>query len=170
LTISSTNTVIEKTRILYGAQNTTNAILQLLYKSKGEIDICSNHIVLSTAIGDEAFKKGLGDARNRGARLRYVTEITKQNIAYCKELMEIVELRHLDGLKANFILNKTEYVSIHLLWPRDPIDNNKVGVLFNGKQFKNKKCIKLSFAMYNWRKRNSCCYILSRKIESHSNL
>ena len=99
-------------RILYGIQNTTNAILQILSKSKDEIDICSNHTVLSTAVGDEAFKKGLGDARSRGARLRYVTEITKQNIAYCKELMEIVELRHLDGLKANFILNKTEYVSI----------------------------------------------------------
>jgi len=36
------------------------------------------------------------DAKNRGIRLRYLTEITKENISYCKELMSIVdELHHL---------------------------------------------------------------------------
>jgi two-component system, OmpR family, sensor histidine kinase VicK len=33
-------------------------------------------------------------------KLRYLTEITHDNIAACKELMTIVdELRHLDGIK-----------------------------------------------------------------------
>jgi hypothetical protein len=68
--------------------------------------------VLSETIGDGAFKKILSDAKGRGIKLRYVTEITKQNIPYCKELMEMAELRHLDGLKGNFILNETTHLSI----------------------------------------------------------
>jgi two-component system, OmpR family, sensor histidine kinase VicK len=97
---------------LYGVQNATDAILRLVSKSRVEIGICGNYMVLSAAIGDGVFKKILIDAKARGIKLRYATEITKQNVAYCKELMEMVELRHLDGLKGNFILNETEHLSI----------------------------------------------------------
>ena len=97
---------------MYGVQNATNAILRLVSKSRVEIGICGNYMVLSAAIGDRVFKKILSDAKARGIKLRYATEITKQNVAYCKELMEMVELRHLDGLKGNFILNETEHLSI----------------------------------------------------------
>jgi two-component system, OmpR family, sensor histidine kinase VicK len=37
-------------------------------------------------------------------------KITKDNISYCRNLMKIVELRHLDGLKGNFLLNEKECV------------------------------------------------------------
>ena len=34
--------------------------------------------------------------------MRWITEVTRENIHYCKELAEIAELRHLDGLKSAF--------------------------------------------------------------------
>jgi two-component system sensor histidine kinase VicK len=64
------------------------------------------------AIEREVFKKTLSDARYRGVRLKCIIEITKENIDCCKKLMELVEIRHLDGLKAKFILNKTKCLSI----------------------------------------------------------
>jgi two-component system sensor histidine kinase VicK len=112
LTITYSNTDTKKIRILDGIQSTTNAILRLLSKSKSGVDICSNYTVLSLAIADEAFQKALSEAKCRGVKLRCVIEITKENIAYCKELMGRVELRHLDGLKGTFILNEREYLSI----------------------------------------------------------
>lgn len=39
------------------------------------------------------------DLHNRGVRQRHLTEITKENIVHCKDLMKFQELRHLDGLK-----------------------------------------------------------------------
>jgi hypothetical protein len=43
------------------------------------------------------------DLNNRGIKLRVITEITKDNISYCKELMKLsIELRHLDDVKGNF--------------------------------------------------------------------
>jgi two-component system sensor histidine kinase VicK len=112
LTITYSNTDTKKIRILDGIQSTTNAILRLLSKSKSGVDICSNYTVLSLAIVDEVFQKALSEAKRREVKLRCVIEITKENIAYCKELMGRVELRHLDGLKGTFILNEREYLSI----------------------------------------------------------
>ena len=51
------------------------------------------------------------DIRKRGVKSRYIVEITKENIPYCKELMKIDELRHLDGIKGNFGINEIEYIA-----------------------------------------------------------
>ena len=56
-------------------------------------------------------KQGYLAARARGVEIRYITEITKENLVYCKELMQIVELRHLDGVACNFALSETEYIA-----------------------------------------------------------
>jgi hypothetical protein len=37
----------------------------------------------------------------RGVKIRYITEITKENIHHCKELMKFAEVRHLDEIKGN---------------------------------------------------------------------
>jgi two-component system, OmpR family, sensor histidine kinase VicK len=44
-------------------------------------------------------------------KFRYVTEITKDNISYCKEMLKFAEIRHLDGVKGNFeVSDEKEYV------------------------------------------------------------
>jgi two-component system, OmpR family, sensor histidine kinase VicK len=51
-------------------------------------------------------------AKKRGVRLRYLTEITTENISFCKELLSTVsELRHLDGIKGNFMISESEYLA-----------------------------------------------------------
>jgi hypothetical protein len=51
------------------------------------------------------------DARRRGT-LRYATEINKDNIPCCKQLMSLVdELRHLEGIKGNFYISETGYLA-----------------------------------------------------------
>jgi hypothetical protein len=43
-------------------------------------------------------------------KVRFITEITKENISYSKQLMKIVELRHLDEIMGNFgIADGIEY-------------------------------------------------------------
>lgn len=96
--------------MLHGIQSANRAILQSISKSKSEIDICGNYIM--QLIEPELFKKALNDARARGVRVRCIIEITKENIDCCKELMKLVEIRHLNSLKAKFILNNTKCLSI----------------------------------------------------------
>jgi two-component system, OmpR family, sensor histidine kinase VicK len=74
------------------------------------------------AIGIEPIKKAFLDAKSRGVQLRYLTEITKSNILYCKELMKIVhELHHLDGIKGNFMISEVEYLAPLILFEKGKI-------------------------------------------------
>jgi two-component system, OmpR family, sensor histidine kinase VicK len=50
--------------------------------------------------------------KRKGLRTRLVTEITKDNISHCKELLTIIgELRHLDGIKGTFYLSERQYLA-----------------------------------------------------------
>ena len=45
-------------------------------------------------------------------KTRYITEITEDNLSYCKELMHLVhDLRHLDPIRNNFMMSENEYLS-----------------------------------------------------------
>jgi two-component system sensor histidine kinase VicK len=89
-----------------------NKTVQLLPKVRHRFDNCSDIRHPSINISSEAIKNALLDIKNRGVKSRFITEITKDNLHYCKELMEVIsELRHIDGVKGNFAVTDTEYVS-----------------------------------------------------------
>ena len=78
-------------------------------------------------IGVEAIKNERIKAKNRGVKLRYVTEVTEENILYCKELSKFAEVYHLNGVKGNFevsqneISGKGEYIATATLQEAEPV-------------------------------------------------
>ena len=52
----------------------------------------------------ESIKKARIEAKNNGVKFRYITEVTKENILYCKEMIKYFDakIRHLDHTKGNF--------------------------------------------------------------------
>ena len=44
-------------------------------------------------------------------KIRYIVDIRKDNISYCKKLLKVVELRHLSGIKGCFAIRDTEYLA-----------------------------------------------------------
>jgi signal transduction histidine kinase len=70
-----------------------------------------DYIRPSLALGNESIRKLFLDAKGRDVKLRYITEITTENISYCKELKKIAEVRHLDGIKGNFMVSEKEYLA-----------------------------------------------------------
>jgi two-component system, OmpR family, sensor histidine kinase VicK len=74
------------------------------------------------AIELKPIKNAFVDAKTRGVRLRYLTEITNDNISYCKEILSIVdELRHLDGIKGSFMISESQYLAPVILFERGKI-------------------------------------------------
>ena len=115
----SNNNISEKTEILYGPKNVMDILLQFLSKAN-RIDSCGDYKGPSVSI--EAYKNLLVDLKTRGIKFRYVTDITKENISYCKELMEFSdEVRHLDGIKANFSVSETDYIATATLQEAKPV-------------------------------------------------
>jgi two-component system, OmpR family, sensor histidine kinase VicK len=100
------------TEVLYGADNTTDKLLQVFYKIKSNFDACGDSTSPSVCMGFEPLRKAYLDFERRGINVRFITEMNASNISYCKELMKISELRHLDGIKGNFgICDQKEFVA-----------------------------------------------------------
>jgi two-component system, OmpR family, sensor histidine kinase VicK len=112
LSASNTPTLdSEKTEVLYGFNKTTEVLLKFLNSSEVSMNICADYTWPSVAMGVEVFRKGLYELKTRSVQSRFITDITKDNIEYCKELMQISELRHLDGIKGNFAISEKAYVA-----------------------------------------------------------
>jgi two-component system, OmpR family, sensor histidine kinase VicK len=108
--------------VLYGIDNVINVELRFFCKTRGRIDSYMNFTRPPLAIEIETIKKAFLDAKRRSVKLRYLTEITKDNLSYCKELMTIVDdVRHLEGIKGNFMLSESEYLSPVVFFEKEKV-------------------------------------------------
>ncbi|MGB7953737.1 MAG: hypothetical protein WCF23_07130 [Candidatus Nitrosopolaris sp.] len=69
--------------MLYGTENVLRTVLRLVSETRSRIDACIDHTGPSLVVEIE------------GVKGFFITEITKTNISYCKELIKLVdELAH----------------------------------------------------------------------------
>ena len=120
--IHSSHSDVQRIDIVYGIQNIGNSYSQLFLNAKRKIDNCINCYNLLSYFEFESIKKSFIEAKTRGIISRYLIDITKDNIKYCKELAKIVdELRHIDEVKSNFVLSESEYIAIPVLEKSQPV-------------------------------------------------
>lgn len=109
---SSNHRTKEDTKVFYGIDAVMNTVLQFLNQAREKIDVCVDYTRPSLAIDILKLKEAFLDARRRGIKIRYATEINKDNISYCKQMIKLVyDLRHLDGIKGNFYISEREYIA-----------------------------------------------------------
>lgn len=99
----------EGTRVIHGMEDTIRTIGDALYRTRNRWDACVDS--LSPSLSAKGLKRIYLKAREKGVTVRYITEITKDNIDYCKEIMKFAELRHFPGIKGNFAVGDEEYVA-----------------------------------------------------------
>lgn len=59
----------------------------------------------------DEIKRGYVLAKKRGVQIRYVTEITAENLDRCRELEKFVQLRHLGNVSGSFAVSDGEFVA-----------------------------------------------------------
>src|SRR5215831_18019005 len=108
--------MVSQTEIIHGSDNVVDHLVQFMYRAQVRIDICVDNTRPGLAIEIKRLKDTFIDAKRRDVKIRYITEITKDNLDYCKELISVVdELRHLDGIKGNFYISEIEYAAPSIL-------------------------------------------------------
>lgn len=118
----SRSSVSEKTEIWYGEEVAMNRLIQLMSTAKSKVDVCGDSLSPSFFMGVEQIRKRFNEFKNSHVKIRFITDITKDNIDYCKQLMKYVEeLRHLDGVKGNMVVMEKEYADIATLLEAKPI-------------------------------------------------
>jgi two-component system sensor histidine kinase VicK len=89
---------------------------------KQRMDIFFDYRAPSIVVDIAEYRNGYTNIRKRGGKIRAFTEITKDNLRYCKKLMELVdELRHLDGVRGGMAVSESEYMATTVLQEAKPL-------------------------------------------------
>lgn len=110
----------ERTEIFRGAEDTTRAVVQF-FTNASAVSACTDSLAPSVAMGVEPIKKCYEDLKSRKAKVRWITDITRDNLSYCKTLLKYVEVRHLHGIKGNFGVSDTAYIAAAVLNKAQPV-------------------------------------------------
>jgi signal transduction histidine kinase len=102
----------EKTELLYGVEAAVGRGVQFMKNVKIGMDLFGEKNGPSIIMEFEVYKNNYVDVLKRGGKIRFITEITKENLHYCLELRKIVtEIRHLEGLVGGIAVSESEYMS-----------------------------------------------------------
>ena len=96
-------------------------LLQTMSNVQKEALVCADANSAAFSMGVAPIKNGYSDFKRRGIRIRFITEITLENMQYVKELMNYAEVRHMDTVKGNMAVSETEYIATATLEGAKPI-------------------------------------------------
>ena len=101
----------EKTELLYGTEAAVERGAQFMKNVKLGMDLFGEKNGPSIVMEFDVYKNNYIDVIRRGGKIRFITEITKENLPYCKELRKIVtEMRHIEGLVGGISVSESEYM------------------------------------------------------------
>lgn len=95
---------------MYGTENIINRTLQRLSGTQSKIDVCISSAANEGLVKADMVYKIMRQQKEKGAKIRHITEITSRNLPFCRMIMEIAEVRHMDGIKGNYsIVDNVDY-------------------------------------------------------------
>ncbi len=98
------------TEIIYGLNAIVERTLNRLSNANKKIDACISGAAIAGIVKAKPVFDMTVSLKKKGVKIRYVTDITPQNILYVKELMKTAEFRHMDGIKGNYsIVDAVDY-------------------------------------------------------------
>jgi hypothetical protein len=105
----------EITDVSYGNKNIIRKILETFSWVERNLEGCIDHTEVAMHVTTQPIWDGLNLLKQKGVKLRLITEITNDNISYAKKMMEIAEVRHLNGVRSSLEL-LMEYNTLTMLY------------------------------------------------------
>ncbi|WP_458719712.1 hypothetical protein [Candidatus Nitrosocosmicus sp. R] len=100
------------THILYDPEIIRNKGVEFIQNVNERMDICVDTNAPSIIVTIQDYFINYAALTKRGCKIRFLTEITKDNLVYCKEIMKVVdEFRHLDNIKGGIAVSEKEFMS-----------------------------------------------------------
>jgi signal transduction histidine kinase len=101
------------TEVLYGNDVIVQKTLEAYTWIKSSLDGSLDNTGPAIMVMYEPIWNGLLSLKEKGIKIRGVTEVTPNNIQYCKKLIKVGEYRHLDGIRTNFGIVDGKQVMLH---------------------------------------------------------
>src|SRR6476619_4732687 len=104
---------LDKTEVLYENNTIIKKTLETFSWTKKSMDGSLDKDGPAIHVLYEPIWNGLVSLKKKGIKIRGITEVTLDNIHYCKKLMKVGEIRHLDGVRTNFGIADKKQVLFH---------------------------------------------------------
>lgn len=128
----------EITEVLYGNENIIKKTLETFSWIRRSLEGCVDHTEVRMHVTTEPIWNALNQLKEKGVKLRVVTEITDDNISYAKKMMQIAEVRHLKGVRSSFgIADGIQYLD-HAISDKDQLSHaiiSDVKAIVEAKQY-----------------------------------
>jgi two-component system sensor histidine kinase VicK len=104
------NMASEQMKVVNGTENVVKLTLQIISGMKERLDCCLEHT------GPSVLNRGplwneIIQLKDKGIRLRLITDVTKENMPYFQKILRYVDVGHVDRVKGNFgISDGNEYL------------------------------------------------------------
>ena len=96
-----------------------NCALSILQRIATSHDLCLDKWGPSAVLGTRIVRNAFESVNKRGARIRLITEVVKENLAYCKEFAAFAEVRHLQKVMGNFSISDAKWYTASSVTDKD---------------------------------------------------
>lgn len=99
-----------RTEVIHGIENSLKIGLKFMQNAK-TLDVVADKTGPSILIENDFYKANLIELIKRGGTMRYIADITKDNLHYCKEMLQIAgDMRHFEGFTGGLAVSDREYM------------------------------------------------------------
>jgi hypothetical protein len=103
-------------RVFQGREEIRKVAFRSCQEIQEQMDGCYDHTHPYVLFADDESHKVILDLIGREIRLRYLTQVTKHNLPYCKKMIDDgMDVRHLDGVKGNFSIVDRTYCVLYTI-------------------------------------------------------
>ena len=103
----------QKTEMLIGSEAITKRTWEFFSNVSNKFDVCANSAAPSIAM--TIFRGAYENLKSKGIKIRWVTDIAKENLTHCKDLTQYADVRHISSLNGSFAVSETEYIAAAII-------------------------------------------------------
>ena len=103
----------QKTEMLIGSEAITKRTWEFFSNVSNKFDVCANSAAPSIAM--TIFRGAYENLKSKGIKIRWVTDIAKENLTHCKNLTQYADVRHISSLNGSFAVSETEYIAAAII-------------------------------------------------------
>ena len=106
----------ENIQSLYGNDEILKSTLEILDSTRETIEGCIGKEEVEMHVSHETLWNALTALKHKGVKIRIVTQVTSDDLEFCKKFTEAVELKHLDGIQSSFGISVGRWLLEHVVY------------------------------------------------------
>ena len=99
---------IFKTEIIKGKEDILKRVQEVIQDSSENLDVCLSSLIVQDSSDINYLLNSYKEAYRRGVKVRYITNIRRENLLFIKKFMSISKVRHLSNVIDVFVISEKE--------------------------------------------------------------